>query len=75
MNLFAIIIRSEMYYFLDFLNSEKNPILDEYISAYHMPYSKNGDEAFNNLMTDIMRDLNIKLMPVDLVDIYRPPTE
>lgn len=43
MNLFAIIINSEMHYFVDENNTRKNQALDEYISTYRIP--KNQDSA------------------------------
>ena len=76
MNLFAIIINSEMHYFIDAANAEKNSVLDEYISTYHISTNTNdSNEALNNLLADIMRDLNIALKPIKLIDIYRPKTE
>lgn len=76
MNLFAVIINSEMHYFIDAANVEKNSVLDEYISTYHISTNTHdSNEALNNLLADIMRDLNITLKPIKLIDIYRPKTE
>lgn len=72
MNLFATIINSEIYYFTDAENTEKNSTINEYISTYQIPSDIDNDDAFNSLLEDIMRDLNIVLKPVKLIDIYRP---
>lgn len=71
MNLFAIIINSEIYYFTDAINTAKNSTINEYISTYQIPSDIDSDNVFNSLLEDIMRDLNAVLKPVKLIDIYR----
>ena len=75
MNLFAIIINSELHYFIDDNNSKKNHTLDEYISSYHIPKNQDSINIMDNLISDIFQDLNISLTPIKLIDIYRPQQE
>ena len=71
MNLFAILIRGEFYYVIDYINSEKIPELDVYIDNYAIAPEECALDIFNRLITDIKNDLGIQLAHVDLKDIYR----
>lgn len=71
MNLFAIVINSDMYYFIDDVSDKKRSILDKYISTYHSSFEDDSNKVFYTLLDDIVRDLNIVLKPTKLIDIYR----
>jgi len=75
MNLFAIVINSELHYFIDDNNSQKNHALDKYISSYHIPKNQNSIDIMDNLISDIFQNLSISLTPIKLIDIYRPQQE
>lgn len=75
MNLFGIIINSEMHYFIDNNHSKKNLTLDEYISSYRIPKNQDSIDIMDNLISDIFKVLNISLTPIKLIDIYRPQQE
>lgn len=75
MNLFAIIINSEMHYIIDTENSEKNRLLDEYISSYYIPQNIESIDILNKLLVDVKQELNLELIPIELIDIYRPYEE
>jgi len=64
-----------MHYFVDTENSKKNRLLDEYISSYHIPKNIKSTEIINKLLADVKQDLNLNLMPIKLIDIYRPYAE
>lgn len=75
MNLFAIIINSEMHYIIDTENSEKNRLLDEYISSYYIPKNIKSIDILNKLLADVKKEVNLELIPIKLIDIYRPYEE
>lgn len=75
MNLFAIIINSEMHYIIDTENSEKNRLLDEYISSYYIPKNIKSIDILNKLLADVKQEVNLELIPIKLIDIYRPYEE
>lgn len=64
-----------MHYFLDAQNSQKSHVLDQYISSYCVPQGEKSVDILNKLVADIKEDLNLNLMPIKLIDIYRPCAE
>lgn len=75
MNLFAIIINSEMHYFVDENNTRKNQALDEYISTYRISKNQDSAKIIKKLVSDVFQHLKITLTPIELIDIYRPQQE
>lgn len=75
MNLFAIIINSEMHYFVDENNTRKNQALDEYISTYRIPKNQDSAKIVKKLASDVFQHFKITLTPIKLIDIYRPQQE
>ena len=75
MNLFAIIINSEMHYFVDENNTRKNQALDEYISTYRISKNQDSAKIIKKLVSDVFQHFKITLTPIELIDIYRPQQE
>ena len=75
MNLFAILIRGEFFYVVDYVNSKKIPRLDVYIANYAIAPEECASDIFDRLITDIKNDLGIQLVHIDLKDIYRLKTD
>ena len=75
MNLFAILIRGEFFYVIDFINDIKNSKLDSYIASYAIAPDECSADIFNKLILDIKNDLGIQLAHIDLKDIYRLKTD
>ena len=75
MNLFAILIRGEFFYVIDYINSKKIPALDAYIANYAIAPEECASDIFYKLITDIKNDLGIQLAHIELKDIYRLKTD
>lgn len=75
MNLFAILIRGEFFYVIDYINDIKNSQLDSYIANYAIAPEECTSDIFHRLITDIKNDLGIQLAHINLKDIYRLKTD
>ena len=75
MNLFAILIRGEFFYVIDYTNEKKVPKLDSYIAHYTIAPEECTANIFAKLIVDIESDLGIQLVPIVLNDIYRMKTD
>ena len=75
MNLFAVLIRGEFFYVIDYINNKKTPQIDSYITNYAIAPEECASDIFNRLIADIKNDLGIQLAHIDLKDIYRLKTD
>ena len=71
MNLFAILIRGNLFYVIDHVNEKKSPEVDTYIASYEATPEESALNVFNRLILDIKNDLGIQLVHIALKDIYR----